>query len=116
MVGAGRGSSVNGRAIAGCVGVLGVPMSSYAASKMGLSGLAAELAVQWARHSIRVNTVAPGFFRSEITDELYDDEKGRSSLARNTQLPHERTLDDFVGAVLWLAHEDRKSKRLNSSQ
>src|SRR3546814_16396002 len=72
---------------------------------MGLSGLAAELAVQWARHSIRVNTVAPGFFRSEITDELYDDEKGRSWLARNTPLPHEGTVDDFVGAVLWLASD-----------
>jgi NAD(P)-dependent dehydrogenase (short-subunit alcohol dehydrogenase family) len=41
---------------------------------MGLSGLTAELAVQWARHSIRVNTVAPGFFRSEITDGMYTDE------------------------------------------
>ena len=55
----------------------GIPQASYAASKMGLSGLTAELAVQWARHSIRVNTVAPGFFRSEITDELYDDERGQ---------------------------------------
>src|SRR3546814_20244689 len=76
---------------------------------MGLSGLAAELAVQWARHSIRVNTVAPGFFRSEITDELYDDEKGRSWLARNTPLPHEGTVDDFVGAVLWLASDAGRS-------
>src|SRR3546814_15432737 len=96
MVAAGRGSIVNVSSIGGRVGVPGVPQASYAASKMGLSGLAAELAVQWARHSIRVNTVAPGFFRSEITDELYDDEKGRSWLARNTPLPHEGPVADCL--------------------
>src|SRR3546814_11890186 len=100
MVAAGRGSIVNVSSIGGRVGVPGVPQASYAASKMGLSGLAAELAVQWARHSIRGNTVAPGFFRSEITDELYDAEKSRSGLAHNTALPHAGTVHEFDGAGL----------------
>jgi len=47
---AGRGSVVNVSSISGHVGVPGIPRASYAASKLGLSGLAAELAVQWARH------------------------------------------------------------------
>jgi NAD(P)-dependent dehydrogenase (short-subunit alcohol dehydrogenase family) len=72
---------------------------------MGLSGLTAELAVQWAPHSIRVNTIAPGFFRSEITDELYDDERGSAWLRKNTPLPIEGSVDDFVAAVLWLASD-----------
>jgi NAD(P)-dependent dehydrogenase (short-subunit alcohol dehydrogenase family) len=59
--------------------------------------------VQWARHAIRVNTVAPGFFRSEITEGMYDDERSRAWLRRNTPLPNDGTVDDFVGAVLWLA-------------
>ncbi len=105
MVDAGRGSIVFVSSIGGHVGVPGIPQASYAAAKLGLSGLTKELAVQWARHSIRVNTVAPGFFRSEITDELYEDEKGSAWLERNTPLPVEGTADDFVGAVLWLVSD-----------
>jgi NAD(P)-dependent dehydrogenase (short-subunit alcohol dehydrogenase family) len=105
MVAAGRGSIVNVSSISGRVGVPGVPQASYAASKMGLSGLTAELAVQWARHSIRVNTLAPGFFRSEITGVLYDEERSRAWLRRNTPLPADGTVDDFAGAVLWLVSD-----------
>lgn len=100
---AGRGSIVNISSISGQVGVPGIPQASYAASKAGLSGLTSELAVQWARHSIRVNTVAPGFFRSEITDSLYDSERGAEYLRRNIPLPTEGTAEDMVGAIVWLA-------------
>lgn len=100
---AGGGSVVNVSSISGRVGIPGIPQASYAASKAGLSGLTAELAVQWARYSIRVNTVAPGFFRSEITDSLYDTPRGAEYLRRNTPLPTEGTADDLVGAVTWLA-------------
>ncbi|MFW0783379.1 SDR family oxidoreductase [Gordonia sp. CPCC 206044] len=99
----GRGSIVNISSISGRVGIPGIPQASYAASKAGLSGLTAELAVQWARHSIRVNTVAPGFFRSEITAPLYEGERSLAYLRRNTPLPREGSADDIVGAVLWLA-------------
>jgi NAD(P)-dependent dehydrogenase (short-subunit alcohol dehydrogenase family) len=105
MVAAGRGAIVNISSISGHVGVPGIPQASYAASKLGLSGLTTELAVQWARHSIRINTIAPGFFRSEITNELYDDERGSAWLRRNTALPMEGTADDFVGAVMWLVSD-----------
>ncbi|WP_068160750.1 SDR family NAD(P)-dependent oxidoreductase [Rhodococcus phenolicus] len=103
MRAAGRGSIVNVSSISGRVGVPGIPQASYAASKLGLSGLTSELAVQWARHSIRVNTVAPGFFRSEITGPLYESERAAEYLRRNTPLPKEGTADDIVGAVVWLA-------------
>jgi NAD(P)-dependent dehydrogenase (short-subunit alcohol dehydrogenase family) len=105
MVDAGRGSIVNISSISGHVGVPGIPQASYAASKLGLSGLTAELAVQWAKHSIRVNTVAPGFFRSEITEPMYTDERSLEWLKRNTPLPSLGTVDDIVGAVLWLASD-----------
>ncbi|NKY57577.1 SDR family oxidoreductase [Nocardia flavorosea] len=99
----GRGSIVNISSISGRVGVPGIPQASYAASKAGLSGLTTELAVQWARHSIRVNTVAPGFFRSEITGSLYDSDRGAEYLRRNIPLPTEGTAEDMIGAIVWLA-------------
>lgn len=105
LVAAGGGAIVHISSISGHVGVPGIPQASYAASKAGLSGLTTELAVQWARHRIRVNTVAPGFFRSEITAELYDSEKGSAWLRRGTLLPDEGRAEDMVGAVLWLVSD-----------
>jgi len=105
MVSVGRGAVVFISSISGHVGVPGIPQASYAASKLGLSGLTRELAVQWAPKSIRVNTVAPGFFRSEITEELYETERGRAWLERNTPLPYHGQVEDLVGAVLWLVSD-----------
>ena len=48
----------------------GLPQAAYAASKAGLNGLTRDLASQWTgRKGIRVNSVAPGFFVSEMTDQ-----------------------------------------------
>lgn len=105
MVTVGRGAIVNIGSITGHVGVPGIPNAAYGASKLGLSGLTADLAAEWGRKAIRVNTISPGFFRSEITESLYEDEKGEAWLRSNTPLPYHGTVDDFVGAVLWLASD-----------
>ncbi len=48
----------------------GLPQAAYAASKAGVIGLTRDLAQQWGgRKGIRVNALAPGFFKSEMTDE-----------------------------------------------
>jgi len=50
----------------------GLPQAAYSASKAALFGLTRDLAQQWtSRKGIRVNAIAPGFFRSEMTD-LYN--------------------------------------------
>jgi NAD(P)-dependent dehydrogenase (short-subunit alcohol dehydrogenase family) len=47
----------------------GLPQAAYSASKAGLNGLTRDLAQQWMeRKGIRVNSIAPGFFQSEMTD------------------------------------------------
>jgi NAD(P)-dependent dehydrogenase (short-subunit alcohol dehydrogenase family) len=51
----------------------GLPQAAYSASKAGLNGLTRDLAQQWMeRKGIRVNSIAPGFFQSEMTDTYPD--------------------------------------------
>ena len=51
----------------------GLPQAAYSASKAGLNGLTRDLAQQWMeRKGIRVNSIAPGFFVSEMTDTYPD--------------------------------------------
>jgi NAD(P)-dependent dehydrogenase (short-subunit alcohol dehydrogenase family) len=65
-----------GRAIINIASVLGLttaglPQAAYSASKAAVIGLTRDLAQQWSgRKGIRVNAIAPGFFASEMTDEL----------------------------------------------
>ncbi|EHB54820.1 3-oxoacyl-(acyl-carrier-protein) reductase [Mycolicibacterium rhodesiae JS60] len=48
----------------------GLPQAAYSASKAAVIGLTRDLAQQWgSRKGIRVNALAPGFFKSEMTDE-----------------------------------------------
>ncbi|GAC1441729.1 MAG: glucose 1-dehydrogenase [Mycobacteriales bacterium] len=70
----------NGGSIVNISSVIGlrpgsVPQAAYAASKAGLIGLTRDLAMQWTgRKNIRVNALAPGYFPTEMTDQLNEQE------------------------------------------
>lgn len=67
----GPGSSIINIASVLGLTTAGLPQAAYSASKAGIIGLTKDLAQQWSgRKGIRVNALAPGFFVSEMTDEL----------------------------------------------
>jgi len=67
----GPGSSIINIASVLGLTTAGLPQAAYSASKAGIIGLTRDLAQQWSgRKGIRVNALAPGFFASEMTDEL----------------------------------------------
>jgi NAD(P)-dependent dehydrogenase (short-subunit alcohol dehydrogenase family) len=107
MVAAARGGAiVNVSSIYGLVGVGSIPQASYAASKGALNAMTRELAVQWARHGIRVNALAPGWFESEMTAVMFHGEESDRSLAwvaRRTPLARAGRPDELDGALLYLA-------------
>lgn len=79
----------------------GAPQASYMASKAALLGLTKDLAQQWGgRRKIRVNAIAPGFFRTEMTDQFFDE----LMEAQGPRVPLGRAGDpaELAAAVLFL--------------
>jgi NAD(P)-dependent dehydrogenase (short-subunit alcohol dehydrogenase family) len=102
---AGEGAIVNIASISGVVGIGRIPQASYVASKAGLVGLTRELASQWGRWGIRVNAVAAGYFKSEMTEDMYASPKMVDWLKPRQPLTFTAVPDDFAGVMLLLASQ-----------
>lgn len=105
MLERGSGVVVNVASILGMVASGQIPQISYAASKGAVVNMTRELAVQWARRGIRVNAISPGWFLSEMTQEMFDDEGGRTFIRRNTPMGRPGELAELDGALLYLASD-----------
>lgn len=103
MLERGSGSIINVASIVGLVGLGRMPQAGYAASKGGLVNLTRELAAQWARRGIRVNAIAPGFFPTEMTEELFGSDRGQDWISRLTPMGRGGALSELAGALLYLA-------------
>ncbi len=84
MIAAGSvGSIVN---IASILGLRqGLHVSAYATSKAGLVQLTRQMALEWARHRIRVNALAPGYIDTPINGEYLNSEAGKAMIKRIPQ-------------------------------
>jgi NAD(P)-dependent dehydrogenase (short-subunit alcohol dehydrogenase family) len=101
----GSGSIVNVGSILGLVSAAPVGGVGYAASKGAVLAMTRELAGQWGRYGIRVNSLVPGWFRTEMNDALLDDEKGGRWVGRNTMLGRPGRVEELDGALLFLASD-----------
>ncbi len=77
-------------------------LAPYCASKGGLINLTRALAVELARHQIRVNALAPGYIETDINREFLSGEAGRALVKRVPQQRFGRP-EDLDGALLLLA-------------
>ena len=91
--------------ITSVVGHTGNPgQGNYAASKAGVLGMSKSLAYEVASRGITVNTIAPGFIATAMTEKLNDDQKA----AIMTQVPAGRMgqPEEIAAAVLYLASQE----------
>lgn len=101
MIPAGGGKIVN---IASQNGVVGYyRRAAYCSSKAGVVNLTRVLALEWAKHGIRVNVVAPTFILTPLTQSTFDDPVMREDLLKRIPLGRVGKPEDVVGAVVFLA-------------
>ena len=105
MLEQGSGSVINVSSVLGIVGSGRVPQASYAASKGALINLTRELAAQWASRGVRVNALAPSWFASEMTDEMFSSPTGQRWIERTTPMGRPGAVHELDGAVVFLASD-----------
>jgi hypothetical protein len=106
MIDAGRGgwvilqSSILGRRAGTGPGV-----AAYTASKGAVEQLTRELARQWARHGIRVNALAPGYFPTEMNAPMVAGPGRLEAILGRIPMGRAGDADDLTGVVAFLASD-----------
>lgn len=77
----------------------------YCATKHGLEGLTKAMAVELGPLGIRVNSIAPTFIETPMTRPFLEDETFRSSVLSKIKLGHLGTVEDIMGAIVYLASD-----------
>jgi NAD(P)-dependent dehydrogenase (short-subunit alcohol dehydrogenase family) len=103
MIKAGGGAIVNIASIMGLSGGGLYPNISYQTSKGAVVNMTRALALEWAKHGIRVNAIAPTYVRTEFIKPLVDNPQLRARIEAMTPLGRLAEPEDIVGAALFLA-------------
>jgi len=83
---------------------VGVPTAvPYGSSKTGLLGMTRALATEWAPLGIRVNGIAPGYFRTAMTEGFYRNSEWEHAMRGRIPMQRFGNLDDLVGTAIFLA-------------
>ena len=75
----------------------------YAMSKFGMQGMTRGLALEWGRHGVRVNSLAPGFILTDLTKKLWSDPGMQAWNEANAPLGRLGQPEDMIGTAIFLA-------------
>jgi 2-deoxy-D-gluconate 3-dehydrogenase len=97
----GQGKIINIASLLSFQGGIRVP--AYAASKGGVAQLTKALANEWAGRGVQVNAIAPGYFRTENTSALQNDETRNRQILERIPAKRWGEPEDLAGAAIFLA-------------
>jgi 2-deoxy-D-gluconate 3-dehydrogenase len=97
------GKVINVASVLGQVGLPGYTI--YAATKGGVIALTRALGVEWARHGIQVNAIAPGWFATDMTDPAFSDPKINERLTRDIPMRRLGRPEEIGPLAVYLASE-----------
>jgi 2-deoxy-D-gluconate 3-dehydrogenase len=97
------GKVINVASVLGQVGLPGYTI--YAATKGGVIALTRALGVEWARHGIQVNAIAPGWFATDMTDPAFSDPKINERLTRDIPMRRIGRPEEIGPLAVYLASE-----------
>jgi NAD(P)-dependent dehydrogenase (short-subunit alcohol dehydrogenase family) len=101
LIARGAGKVVNIASVLGAVGLPGYAL--YAATKGGVIALTRTLGVEWARHNIQVNAIAPGWFVTEMNEQAFADPRIHERLTRDIPMRRTGRLEEIGPLVVFLA-------------
>ncbi|MBN1307572.1 MAG: SDR family oxidoreductase [Chitinispirillaceae bacterium] len=78
-------------------------IAPYTAAKGGVKNLTRGMATDWGKYNIQVNSIAPGYLKTEMTQALYDDPKFNAWLCGRTPANRWGDPEDLVGAAVFLS-------------
>ncbi|SER79983.1 gluconate 5-dehydrogenase [Tranquillimonas rosea] len=103
MLPRGQGAIVN---LCSLTSYVGVPTAvPYGASKSGLLGITRALSAEWGPEGIRVNAIAPGYFRTAMTEGFYQSDGWQEQMLGKIPLGRFGDERDLAGAVVFLASD-----------
>lgn len=103
MIANGYGRIINIASLSTFVSLFEV--AAYSASKAAVASLTKSLAIEWAKHGVNVNAIAPGVFRTALNENLLDEsERGKEFLTR-TPMGRFGKVEELAGAAIFLASD-----------
>ncbi len=80
-------------------------VAAYSASKSAVASLTKSLAVEWSRHGVMVNAIAPGVFRTALNQKLLDTTPRGQELLTRTPMGRFGRVEELAGAAVFLASD-----------